>query len=59
VQVYLDVNLRSSVIEVNYGAVMIPHMQMFDKVIERMTPPSADPEKARLQPKIGWWDNIR
>jgi len=58
-KVYIDLNLKSSLLEVNYGAVMIPHMLLLDKVIERMTPPPSDVQAAKLQPRIGWWDNIR
>ena len=58
-KVYIDLNLKSSLIEANNGKVMAPYMLLFDKVVERMVPPPVDARAAKLQPKMGWWDTLR
>ena len=58
-KVYLDANLNTTEIIVNFGNVLSEEMDKFLEIIDRCTPPPAKPELSKLQPKIGWWDNIR
>lgn len=58
-KVYIDANLNTKAITVNFGDVVSEGMPEFIKIIDRLTPPPANPELSKLQPKIGWWDNVR
>ena len=58
-KVYLDGNLNTKAITVNFGDVVAVQMEKFIEIIERLVPPPANPKLSSLQPKIGWWDNVR
>ena len=59
VKVYSDANVTVNVVDINFGKVMQENMRKFREIVDRLVPPPRDPDLAKLQPAVGWWDNLR